>query len=91
VDAPADTSIRGRPLLVVVLAPQADTVAAREAGRQKSAYDDTWSVDQLDDVLRRQTPRLGLWLDTTGQTPAATAEEILGRAWSEARIPAPLG
>jgi hypothetical protein len=43
-------------------------------------------VDQLDDVLRRETPRIGLWLDTSGQTPAETVADILGRAWTDARV-----
>ncbi|MGH3812689.1 MAG: AAA family ATPase [Pseudonocardiaceae bacterium] len=79
------TMIRSRPLLVVVLAPQPTTIAAREAARGKVAYD-TWTVERLDDVLRHRTPRLGLWLDTSGQTPTETMNEILTRAWAEARI-----
>jgi chloramphenicol 3-O-phosphotransferase len=78
--------ISGRPLLVIVLAPQAAAVAAREGARDKTAYS-TWAVEQLDDVLRTQTPRLGLWLDTSSQTPAQTVDEILSRAWTEAMIP----
>lgn len=80
------TFIRGRPLLVVVLAPSATAVAAREAARGKSAYG-TWTVEQLDDNLRRHTPRLGLWLDTSGQTPDETVDEILARGPAEATIP----
>ena len=78
--------IRSRPLLVVVLAPSVATIAAREEARGKTAYS-AWAIEQLDDVLRRQTPRLGLWLDTSGQTAAESADEILTRAWAEARIP----
>ena len=77
--------ITSRPLLVVVLAPQPATIAAREAARGKTAYG-SWAIEQLDDVLRNQTPRLGLWLDTSGQTPAETVDEILSRAWTEAVI-----
>jgi chloramphenicol 3-O-phosphotransferase len=80
------TMIRSRPLLVVVLAPQPATIAAREAARGKTAYD-AWAIEQLDDVLRNQTPRLGLWLDTTRQTPGQTVQEILSRAWAEAKMP----
>lgn len=77
--------ISSRPLLVVVLAPQPAAIAAREAARGKTAYG-TWDVEQLDAVLRNQTPRLGLWLDTSGQTPAETVDEIFSRAWTEAMI-----
>jgi chloramphenicol 3-O-phosphotransferase len=78
--------IRSRPLLVIVLAPQAAAIADREQSRGKTAYG-PWAIQQLDGVLRHETPRLGLWLDTTSQTPAETADEILSRAWTEARIP----
>jgi hypothetical protein len=43
-------------------------------------------VPDLDDALRRETPRIGLWLDSTGQTPGQTAAEVLRRAWTEAAI-----
>jgi chloramphenicol 3-O-phosphotransferase len=80
------TMIRSRPLLVIVLAPQVSAIADREKSRSKTAYG-TWAIKQLDNVLRHETPRIGLWLDTSGQTPAETADEILTRAWDQARIP----
>ncbi|MFD0889593.1 hypothetical protein ACFQ08_34080, partial [Streptosporangium algeriense] len=70
--------VRARPLLVVVLAPRAEVVEAREAARAKDAYVH-WSAGPLDAVLRERTPRLGLWLDTSEQTPEETVEEILAR------------
>lgn len=82
------TLIRSRPLLVIVLAPQADTIAAREDARGKTAYG-TWAINQLDDVLKHQTPRIGLWLDTSQQSPTETVDEILARGWAEARLPGP--
>ena len=78
-------AIRSRPLLVVVLAPQPAAVAAREAGRAKTAYG-AFTVGQLDEVLRRETPRIGLWLDTSGQAPAETVAEILARAWTDGAV-----
>jgi chloramphenicol 3-O-phosphotransferase len=78
--------IRSRPLLVIVLAPQAAAIADREERRGKTAYG-LWAIEQLDSVLRHDTPRLGLWLDTSGQTPAETADEIISRAWTQARVP----
>jgi adenylylsulfate kinase-like enzyme len=77
--------IRSRPLLVVVLAPEPAAVAAREAGRAKTAYG-VYSVTDLDTALRRDTPRIGLWLDTTRQSPEQTATEILRRAPAEAAV-----
>jgi chloramphenicol 3-O-phosphotransferase len=77
--------IKTTPLYVVVLAPRPDVVAAREAARGTSAYDD-WSVRMLDDSLRTETPRAGLWLDTSEQTPAETAAEIVRGVWTEGAI-----
>jgi cytidylate kinase len=86
-------ALRSRPLLVIVLAPRPRAVAARSAARaairRKTAYGE-WAVSQLDHVLREQTPHLGLWLDTSAQTPAETVDEILARAWGEARIGDPV-
>lgn len=78
-------AVRHRPLLVVVLAPSPAAIAAREAARGKAAYDE-WTVEALDAGLRDHTPRLGLWLDTSEQTPEQTVEEILTRAWTEAAV-----
>lgn len=77
--------IASRPLLVVVLAPRPEVVAAREQGRPKTGYGD-WSPEQLDAGLRTGTPRIGLWLDTSEQLPEETVDEILARAWAEAVV-----
>ena len=78
--AEAVAGFRSRPLHVVVLAPRADVVAAREAGRAKSAYGPgNHTLEALDTALRTTTPRIGLWLDTSDATPDDTVEEILSR------------
>ncbi|MFF1721082.1 AAA family ATPase [Streptomyces sviceus] len=69
--------VRTRPLYVVVLAPDAGTVAARETARTKNGYGPAWTVAALDEALRESTPPIGLWLDTSAQTPAQTVEAIL--------------
>ena len=74
--------LRGRPLLFVMLVPRPDVVRKREMSRKKHVFD-RWA--HLDDVMRRETPRLGLWLDTSAQTLEETVEEILRRA-AEAEI-----
>ena len=84
-------AIRSRPLYVVVLAPRADVVQARDHARQltrgKLAYKPgDQSPAQLDAAFRRETPRIGLWLDTSAQTVAETVEEILGRFQAEAEV-----
>jgi chloramphenicol 3-O-phosphotransferase len=78
-------AIRSRPLLVVMLVARPDVIAAREAGRAKNAYG-AWSVAQLDEALRRTTLPLGLWLDTSDQSPAETAAQILACAWTQASV-----
>jgi len=64
---------------VVVLDPDAAAVAAREAGRGKSAYRGGLTPDAMVEGLRAETPRLGLWLDTSGMTVAETVDAILAR------------
>ncbi|WP_307135791.1 AAA family ATPase [Streptomyces aurantiacus] len=63
--------VHTRPLLVVVLAPSITVVRAREAARPKAGYG-AWTVEALDHALRAETPRIGLWLDTSEHTPALT-------------------
>ncbi|MFJ8581602.1 AAA family ATPase [Micromonospora sp. NPDC093277] len=77
--------IRHRPLAVVVLAPRAEVVAARERDRPKQGYGD-WPVADFDAEFRAGTPRIGLWLDTSAHTPEETVDEILSRAWTAGRI-----
>ncbi|MFF9287156.1 AAA family ATPase [Streptomyces griseosporeus] len=70
-------AVTSRPRYLIVLAPTPEAVAAREADRSKIGYGGPWTVDILDDVLRRGTPRRGLWLDTSCQTPDQTVDQIL--------------
>jgi chloramphenicol 3-O-phosphotransferase len=84
-------AISSRPLYVVVLAPRADVVQARDHARRlargKTAYKPgDQSPAELDAAFRRQTPRIGLWLDTSAQTVTETVEQILSRFEAEAEI-----
>jgi chloramphenicol 3-O-phosphotransferase len=84
-------AIRTRPLYVVVLTPRSDVVRkrdeARRAERGKVAYKPgDEGVEVLDKHLRSETPRIGLWLDTSEQTVDETVKEILARASTEATI-----
>jgi chloramphenicol 3-O-phosphotransferase len=84
-------AIQSRPLYVVVLAPSARVVQAREEARHlatgKTAYKPgDQSVAELDAVFRLETPRIGLWLDTSERTPAQTVEEIMARLRAEAQV-----
>jgi chloramphenicol 3-O-phosphotransferase len=69
--------LRSRPLLFVQLAPRLEVVQARDAGRHKQVFE-LWS--HLDAQMRSGMTSLGLWLDTSGLTPAQTVREILARA-----------
>ena len=65
--------------------PRPEVVEAREANRAKTGYA-AWSAEQLDRSMREETPRLGLWIDSSEQTPEQTVEKIVGRAWEEAAV-----
>ena len=77
--------IETRPLAVVVLAPSIDAVRERERHRDKVGYH-TVTPEQLDAGLRAETPRRGLWIDTTSLTVDETVDEILRRADPEALV-----
>ena len=80
-------AIRSRPLVVVVLAPRPEVVKQREADREKVAYSDGHhTIDQLCSVLRYETPRLGLWLDSSKQTPEETVDEIISRGLTDGQV-----
>jgi chloramphenicol 3-O-phosphotransferase len=74
--------IRSRPLCVVVLVPSTRAVEEREAARDKVGYHPgAHDIAALDGALRTSTPHVGLWLDTSAQTPDETIDEIVARAW----------
>ena len=80
-------SIEARPLVVVVLAPRVDVVVEREAGRPKVAYRPGMSsVIAMDRALREDTPTIGMWLDTSDQSPQETVDAIVDRAMGEGLI-----
>jgi chloramphenicol 3-O-phosphotransferase len=74
-----------RPLYVIVLCPRTEIVSKREAERGKNGYG-TWSPAVLDNILRNETPKIGMWLDSSELTPEETVDEILSRAWKEGQI-----
>lgn len=67
-----------RPVYVVVLAPDARTLAQRDAARAKTGYVG-WTPAGFDRELREATPPIGLWLDTSRQSPEQTVATILSR------------
>jgi len=77
--------LRSRPLLFVLLVPRLDIVRKRNQERPHKDVFEAWQ--HLDAITRAETPRVGLWLDTSDQTAEESAAEILDRAWQEAVIP----
>jgi adenylylsulfate kinase-like enzyme len=81
-------SVTARPLHLVVLRPAVEVVAARDRARRqtigKVAYRGPYTPADNDRDLA-STPSVGLWLDTSTQTPEATVAEIVSRA-DEAKI-----
>jgi hypothetical protein len=65
-------------LHLVFLDPDPTAVADRDRGRGKTGYGGHWDVGQLHDVLRLETPRRGLWLDSTGLSAEQAVDAILG-------------
>lgn len=75
--------VKTRPRHLVVLRPSIAVVTSRDAERQRAlgkiAYrPGEHTIEQLDAAVG-ETPRIGLWLDTSGQTPQQTVDEIIAR------------
>jgi chloramphenicol 3-O-phosphotransferase len=77
--------VRSRPLFFVLLLPRLEVVQRRNAERPNKNVFEAWK--HLHDVTIRETPRLGLWLDTSEQTPEESTRAILTRVWEEGEIP----
>jgi hypothetical protein len=82
--------IRARPLHLVVLRPSVAAVEQRDADRRqrtgKVAYRGTFTPAENDRHVGSTPTDLGLWLDTSSQSPDETVQEILRRA-DEAAVP----
>ena len=70
------TLVRARPCQLIVLFPSLMAIEEREAGRTETGYE-AWTARQLYEVFANSTPRVGLWLDTSEQTPEQTVDAIL--------------
>ncbi len=67
----------GRRVHVAVLCPSAEAVAARETARPKKGYAGPDAIASFDHVLRTETPRVGLWVDSSALTEEETADFII--------------
>ncbi|MGO4790048.1 AAA family ATPase [Paenibacillus sp. 2KB_20] len=77
--------LNGLPVFVVVLNPSENAISAREQIRDKKGYG-VWTIHELNRRLTIETPRIGLWLDTSDLSPEETVEEIWKRMWDEGQI-----
>jgi hypothetical protein len=66
----------GVPFGFVMLLPELEYVKARWRA-MRSPFVDQW--DWIDDEIRNDTARVGLWLDTTALSPEQTVDAILDR------------
>lgn len=81
--------VRNRPLYVVMLRPSVEAVVARERGRGTNAYRDWPSIEEGVDAFYEwidNTDRVGLWVDSSDQTPDETVDEIMERVWDEGAV-----
>jgi hypothetical protein len=74
--------IEMRPLYIVTLRPRPEVLTARELHRGHRLGDEPGEIRTdaaFYDAELEKTPRLGLWLDNSNQTPDETVDEILVR------------
>lgn len=72
-------------LHLVVLDPDAAVIAQRERDRGKKGYGESITVEKLFDAVRRDTRRLGLWLDTGAMSVDQAVEAVLAN-WSRSSL-----
>lgn len=63
---------------IVVLDPSVSTLAERDAARHKTGYSEHFRPSVLANALRADTPRQGLWLDTSAMSVDDVIDAILG-------------
>ena len=69
--------LHGVPFSLVALAPSAGVVAQqRDVGRSKQPLGEAWAT-YLDEILRTTMAGVGLWVDSSDQTPEETVDYIL--------------
>ena len=71
----------GVPFRLVVLAPQVETVIARDAARDKTVGAE-WA-HYLDGEQKKTMKGVGMWIDSSAQAPDETVTEIMSRLSDE--------
>ncbi len=78
--------LQGLPFSLVVLAPHVDVVVRqRDVNRAKDPQSYAWAA-YLDHALRTTMAGIGLWIDSSEQTPEETVEQILQHLRPEHQI-----
>ncbi len=72
--------LTGRRFMFVMLTPRPASRARTTSRRGTTLWKD-W--EWLDEVVRTETSRIGLWLDSSDLDAEETVDEILRRAWDE--------
>lgn len=67
------------PVFTVVLCPDANIIREREENRGKTGYSG-FDIETLYQDFMANTPRIGLWIDNSFETPEETASRILKEA-----------
>ncbi|ODT15685.1 MAG: phosphotransferase [Kaistia sp. SCN 65-12] len=62
---------------IVVLVPDAATLVRRDRERPKTGYSDAFRPEILAEALVRETPRIGLWIDSSEMDVGEVATRIL--------------
>lgn len=75
--------LAGMPFIFVMLIPDPHVIRDRERSRGTKLFD-KWAW--LEDQIRYNTPRIGLWIDSSEYTVNQTVDTILSRAWEEGRV-----
>lgn len=68
--------LRHHPVYLAVLTPRPEVIEQRDRDRAKTGYGN-WSISAFDTLLRRRTPRLGLWIYNSELSIQETVEAIL--------------
>lgn len=62
---------------IIVLAPDVETLSQRDRDREKTGYGEGFPPSVLADALVRDTPRLGVWINTSAMSVDAVVKHIL--------------
>lgn len=65
---------------IVVLHPRAEILAKRDVARHKRGYGESFPPEALATAIEHETPRIGLWIDSSEMTAEEVVERILAES-----------